>query len=146
MDTAVLTGLISSVAGLVGVALGAGLNLFFSRSNERTRHERELRATAYLAYLSSVGEMETAVGSRDAAKLAEAQARAIAAKVRICAHGSKEVVTALAIFEGDPVPGLTAAKKTALLTFLSALRKDLNSPGEVGDADIEKILFRQTTA
>lgn len=142
MDTTVATALVSSISGLVGVAVGASLNFFFSLSSERTRHERELRAVAYTAYLASIGEMETASALNDTAKLAEARARAIAAKVRICSHGSSEVVRALAVFEEGPAAGPTPAKRAALLKFVSVIRNDLNSPGQVADGDIEKILFQ----
>lgn len=135
------TTLIVALVGLSGVALGAWLNLLSSRSNERRRHERELRASAYAAYVSSIGEMETATAFRDSAGQAEARARAIAAKVRVCVHGSAEAVTALAALEGDAGAGLTSTKQAALIYLLTVVRKDLGSPGTVTESDIQKILF-----
>jgi hypothetical protein len=124
------------------VALGTGLRYLSSSATNKQRHERELRAASYADYSVSVGEMEIASSANDSTVLAHTTARAITAKARICLHGSKEAVEALAAFEGMADRGLTPQKKAALLRFLSIMRKDLASPGLVSETDMERILFK----
>ena len=136
--------LATAVLPLVGVALGAGLQFIFSRSAEIRRHERVLRVQAYSDYLRSVGEMEGAKAIGDPAKKTDALSRAIEAKARVCVHGSSDVVTALAQFEGDGEKGLTECKKKYFLRFLEAVRADTGAKGAKLSTDsIDKILFER---
>src|SRR5438477_3388886 len=100
MDPSVAT-VLKDLLPLLGVLVGAGLQYFFSRSAEVKRHERTLRIDAYSDYLRSVGEAETLKMDPQATRRSDVMARAIAAKARVCVHGSAAVVVALARFEGD---------------------------------------------
>ncbi len=127
---------------LLGVIVGAALQYFFGRSAESERHERTLRVEAYSDYLRSVGEMESMKTSPDPAYKSAVIAQAIAAKARVCVHGSSSVVKALSKFEGSPGQGLTGEKKRLFLEFVEAVRTDTGTKGaELPQANIEKILF-----
>jgi hypothetical protein len=137
-----LLSVVKDMLPLLGVVIGAGLHYVFSRSAEFRRHERMLRVEAYSDYLRSVGEMESIKVSPDPARQSDAFARAIAAKARVCVHGSASVVNALSKFEGAPGQGLTEEKKKYFLEFMAAVRKDSGAQGALlPQIDIEKILF-----
>jgi len=126
---------------LLGVLLGAGLQYIFSRSAEIKRHERTLRIDAYSDYLRSVGEAETMKMDPQVARRSDVLARAIAAKARVCVHGSAAVVSALAKFEGDSEPGLTPQKRKYFLEFVDAIRKDVGAHGDLNTEGVAYILF-----
>lgn len=133
--------IVKDLLPLLGVLVGAGLQYFFSRSAEIKRHERTLRIDAYSDYLRSVGEAETMKMDPQAARRSDVLARAIAAKARVCVHGSAAVVSALAKFEGDPESGLTPQKKKYFLEFVEAIRKDVGAHGDLNSEAVEHILF-----
>ena len=126
---------------LLGVVVGAGLQYFFSRSTELKRHKRTLRIDAYSDYLRSVGEAETVKMDPQATRCSDVLARAIAAKARVCVHGSAAVVKALSKFEADPEPRLTPQKKKYFLEFVEAIRKDVGAQGALSSEAVEHILF-----
>jgi hypothetical protein len=136
---------IAAGASILGTTVGATLQYFYSRSAEARRHERELRSAAYAEYLKSVGEMETASKIADLAQRAEIVGRAIAAKARVCVHGSAATVAALASFEGAAGPGLTPEKRVGLLEFIAAVRRDVGAHGKIGEAEINAIVFPSDT-
>ena len=136
---------IAAAALILGAIVGASLQYFYSRSAEAKRHERGLRLNAYSDYLRSVGEAETLQSMTDSARRSEIMARAIAAKARVCVNGSAAAVQALSRLEREPGRGLTAEKRSALLEFIAAVRKDMGAPGKVSQAEIEAILFRSDT-
>ena len=113
-----LLALVKDALPLLGVIVGAGLQYFFSLSAEAKRHERSLRMDAYSDYMQSVGEAETLQASPDPVRHSAILARAIAAKVRVCMHGSASVVDALSRFEDAPGQGLTPEKKKHFLEFV----------------------------
>lgn len=139
---ALLSIVMNAVFPLLGVVVGAGLHYFSSRSAEAKRHERMLRVEAYSDYLRSVGEMEGVKKTLDPALQYNAFARAIAAKARVCVHGSAFVVDALSKFEGSPGQGLTDERKKLFLEFMAAVRKDTGAKGaQLKQVVIEKVLF-----
>lgn len=72
----------------------------------------------------------------------EAFARAIAAKARVCVHGTASVVEELAKFEGSPGEDHTPEKKKYFLQFMTSVRKDSGAKGKnLSEAVIDKILF-----
>lgn len=95
-------------------------------------------------YLQSVCEMETMKASPDPARQSVASARAIAAKARVCVHGSASVANALSKFEGAPGQSLTEKKKKCFLEFMVTVRTDTGAKGaQLPQAAIEKIFLRQ---
>jgi hypothetical protein len=127
--------IVTAFLPLLGVLLGAALQHFFSRSAELSRHERLLRVEAYSDYLKSVGEAEAL--RSDPTVLA----RAIAAKARVCVHGSAEVIEALAHFEAHTSPTLTPEKRQHFLNFVEAVRRDVSAKGKLSKQTVEQILF-----
>jgi hypothetical protein len=141
-DSLTMLSLFKDALPLLGVMVGAGLHYIFSRSSELKRHERTLRVEAYSNYLQSVGEMESIEVSPDTVRQSDVFARAIAAKVRVCVHGSESVVNALSKFEGAQGQGLTEEKKNYLIEFMVAVRVDCGAQGaRLPKEAIEKILF-----
>ena len=140
-DSPTLFSLFKDLLPIITLILGALLSSRLSRSAEDRRNERSMRVQAYSDYLQSIGETEAA--SNDPAQQPAAAGRAIAAKARVCAYGSAQVVQALSLFEGAPGTALTDEKKKHLLDFIAAVRTDTGAQGtELPELAIEKILFR----
>ena len=141
-DPTSISALVKDFLPLLGVLVGAGLQYFFSRSTELKRHERSLRVDAYSNYLRSVGEAETLQVDPQPARRSEVLARAIAAKARVCVHGSVRVVEALSKFEGAPGQGLTPERKRYFLEFVEAVRIDVGAQGgRLSGESVDQILF-----
>lgn len=109
---------------LLGVIIGASLQYVYSLINEKWRHNRTLRMSAYLDYLTAIGEMEALQFNPDYAVMAEVQGRAIAAKAKVCAYGTAKAVKALAEFEGIGGNVLTEEKKVAIINFVNVIRNE----------------------
>lgn len=141
--TALIDKILLAVLPLVGVLVGAYLQYRFSRRAESERHERSLRSDAYAAYLRAAGEAETMKSTPDPDRRADILARAISAKALVCVHGSTQVVTALARFEGVGGIGLTPEKRRLFLEFVDAVRRDTGAQGKIDKDTIELILFER---
>jgi hypothetical protein len=128
----------------IGVALIAAVTALVvgylsgrqARHIDRLRYRRERASAAYSEYLSCVGEMETThAGDIDA--LQRAKGRAIAAKARVCLDGSAEVVKALADFESRGMGQM----RTTMFHLVQAMRRDIETKGDVLGAHVSEILF-----
>jgi hypothetical protein len=124
----------STIFTLLGIAIGAILTYFFTRSQEHEKHYRLLVTQAYSDYLRAVA---------DAAHLnlqsneAEIFARLADAKTRICLYGSQEVVFLLAGFEREGGVIDSAQQRKAFVSLILAMRGN----AKVRDSDLETVLF-----
>jgi len=84
------------VLPLVGVIIGAALQLILSRAAEKERQVQTLRTEAYVDYLRFVA---AAAHLRSDEDLRDAERDAANAKTRIAVYGSSQVIGALAQFE-----------------------------------------------
>ncbi len=122
--------LITSLAAVVGVVIGSGLQYLFSRAVDTRKHERILRLESYADYMRSVGEAEMLATTTDLSRRNEILASAISAKARVCIHGSAKVISALEKFEDENRgAGLTPEKMEYFAAFVNAIRSEANSDG-----------------
>lgn len=125
-----------AVVSLVGVAVGAALQFWFSRAADREKQAEMLRAQAYADYLRAVaaaGHLRSDEDERDAHR------DAADAKARIAVHGTGAVVAALARFEeSGAVVGRDGPSATAFVALVAAMR--LGS-GAVSDHDLRLVLL-----
>ena len=93
-----LSVLVTAALPVVGIIIGAALQYWFTRSQERQKQTEVLRAQAYADYLRTVAQFGAAVrAGRE--KPEELIWRIIEAKARIAIYGTTRVGEALARFQ-----------------------------------------------
>jgi len=104
---------------LVGVALGAALQFWLSRTAQREKHIADLQSQAYADYLRAVAG---AAHLRSDEDLRDAHREAADAKARIAVYGSASVIRALSRFEeaGAVLSDVRAGR--AFLSLVSSMR------------------------
>ena len=129
----------SAILPLLGVAVGALLQFWLSRSAETTKQLALLRSQAHVDYLRAVAKAAHA-GSPEGRRSAIADAAD--AKARIAVYGTAMVIKALARFE-EAGPALDNPRSTAcFLALVSAMRGAL---GEANDDDLRAVLIGPKT-
>ena len=126
------TGLLA-VLPLLGAALGASLQFFFSRSAETSKQTHALKQQAYVDYLRALASSAYAESNADKAKV---RAAAADAKTRIAIYGDTAVVEALAAFE---VAGANLDTPGAIARFL-AVALAMRARVDVDPRSLERIL------
>lgn len=116
--------IVAALAGLSGIALGATLQYFLTRSLEDRREQRELRSRAYLDLLRGMTELASARRVGDTTGEAEALRLLTDAKVRIAVYGSPAVVQALARFVGEGENLALSPARAAFTSLAAAMRTD----------------------
>ena len=120
---------------LLGVAVGAGLQHWLGRLNDRDEHFARLRHEVYSDYLRAVSEA-AASPSKDAIR------KVTDAKARMSVYGSDNVLKGLFEFE-NAGPNLT--NKTAQDRFISLaleMRREASASGTAIDAgSLAVVLF-----
>jgi hypothetical protein len=116
---------------LFGVALGAALQFWFTRSSERDKHTESLRAQAYVDYLRAAA----AAAHARAGDGSKARHDAADAKARIAVYGSEKVIAALARFE-ESGPIVRREQPEPFLAVVAAMRLSA-----VSTRDLEAILL-----
>lgn len=125
----------SAVLPLLGVAVGALLQHWLSRSAETRKQLALLRSQAHVDYLRAVAKAAHA-SSQDARRAAVTDAAD--AKARIAVYGSTAVVHALATFE-EAGPTLDNDRSTAcFLSLVAAMREAV---GETTVNDLRAVLI-----
>jgi len=125
----------SAVLPLLGVAVGALLQHWLSRSAETRKQLAVLRSQAHVDYLRAVAKAAHA-SSQDARRAAVTDAAD--AKARIAVYGSTAVVHALARFE-EADPTLDNARSTeCFLSLVAAMREAV---GETTLNDLRAVLI-----
>jgi hypothetical protein len=85
--------LLTALAGIAGVFVGAGVQYWAGKSLEQRKHFQELRSRAYVDFLTAVATIAQSRGTHAGARTALTDA-----KVRITVYGTAAVVQALASF------------------------------------------------
>lgn len=124
------------VLPLLGVAVGAALQFWFSRAADREKHAEALRTQAYADFLRAVaaaGHLRSDEDERDAHR------DAADAKARITVHGTSAVVAALARFEeAGAVVRRDGPAADAFVAVVVAMRL---ASGAVPDRDLRLVLL-----
>lgn len=135
MDTIKL--LVTAALPLLGVALGAALQYYFSRSAESRRQLESLRMDAYKDYLQCISQ-----SAHPGTDLAELLARATDAKTRICIYGSASVLAALAAFERHGAAITSDESISVFMEVAGAMRQEAADKNEVITTDdLRAVMF-----
>ena len=131
-----------AIAGsLLGVVIGALLQSYFNRRNQKDTRLDEWRNSAYADFLNAVSAVATAQrhGKRDV--VTEQLARLSDAKARICVYGDTNVIHEIAEFWRH---GATLQTESEILSFTRvclAIRESAGAPGLIYSPDISQLLF-----
>ena len=132
---------VAIIGSLVGVIVGAFLQSYFNRRNQKDTRISEWRNTAYTDFLNSAALVATAQrhGKRDA--VTEQLARLSDAKARICVYGDPAVIEELAEFWRHGATLQTESEMLAFTRVCLAIRKSAGVPGKLYSPDISQLLF-----
>lgn len=140
-----VSALIAALAALSGVALGAVLQHFFTRTLEEKRQQRDLRTAAYLDLLRGMTELTYARRSGDEAREAEALRLLTDAKLRVAIDGSPLVAQALARFVREGENLAMSRAREAFTSLLATMRADATGRKEdLTAAEVALILIGPT--
>lgn len=129
------------IGSLLGVIVGAFLQSYFLRRNQKDTRLAEWRNTAYTDFLNATALVATAQrhGKREA--VSEQLAHLSDAKSRICVYGDPVVISKLAEFWRH---GATLQTESEILSFTRvclAIRKSVGVSGILHSSDISQLLF-----
>jgi hypothetical protein len=129
--------LLTALAGIAGVFVGAAVQYWAGKSLEQRKHFQELRSRAYVDFLTAVATIAQSHGTH-----AGARTELTDAKVRISVYGTATVVHALAAFAAtDQVLGSVSTNR-AFAQLVQAMRKD-SAAGYVDKEQVLAILLEQ---
>lgn len=126
---------------LLGVIVGAILQHFLSRTNEKKKQYDTLKTQAYIDYLKAVSKFAQAAKTDPNTRM-QLISEAADAKARICVYGSKLAIEKLASFE-DNGPVLSEQKSLDIFIELCSIMRDESATTQeaVSSQDIELVLF-----
>jgi hypothetical protein len=113
-----------ALSAVLGLAVGALLQYYFSRRLEAARHFQELRTRAYSDFIGGVAETANAARKGDKALQLEALAKATEAKIRILLYGSRAVVNAVSEFSIAQGAVSSEAVAPRFVEMIQAMRAD----------------------
>lgn len=131
-----------AIAGsFLGVVIGALLQNYFNRRNQKDTRLDEWRNSAYADFLNAVSAAATAQrqGKRDV--VTEQLARLSDAKARICVYGDTKVIRSIAEFWRHGATLQTEAEVLAFTRVCLAIRASAGAAGEIHSPDISQLLF-----
>lgn len=131
-----------AIAGsLFGVVIGALLQSYFNRRNQKNTRLDEWRNSAYADFLNAVSAVATAQrhGKRDV--VTEQLARLSDARARICVYGDTNVIHNIAEFWRNGATLQTESEILAFTRVCLAIRKSAGAPGLIHSPDISQLLF-----
>jgi hypothetical protein len=136
----------SVISAVIGLALGAVLQYYFTRRLETLRHFQELRTAAYSEFIGAVAQSANASRQGDKSLQDEALARATEAKIRILLYGSKAVVRKLGEFSRAQAAVDSEEVAPRFVALIQAIRADARvRPDEIADDSILASVFPMET-
>ncbi len=133
---------IAIIGSLLGVIVGAVLQSYLVRRNQKDNRLLEWRNTAYTDFINAATLVATAQrhGKRDV--VAEHLARLSDAKARICVYGDASVIAEIAEFWRHGATLQTESEILAFTRVCLSIRKSLNVSGAaINFPDISQLLF-----
>jgi hypothetical protein len=133
---------IAIIGSLFGVVVGAILQSYFLRRNQKDTRISEWRNTAYTDFINAATLVATAQrqGKRDT--VSDQLARLSDAKARICVYGDAEVISELAEFWRHGATLQTESEILAFTRICLKIRESLQVPGrKINSPDISQLLF-----
>ncbi len=130
------------VIGVLGVIIGALLQGFFNRKNQKVNHLSELQNKAYSDFLNTVSKIAVAQRKNQRNTVDDELSNLADAKSRICVYGDSDVVHHLAKFLRF---GGTLQTEQEILSFTRLCLQIRKSVGmkdkELYSSDISQLLF-----
>ena len=128
--------------GVLGVILGAFLQGFFNRKNQKVNNLSELQNKAYSDFLNSVSKIAVAQRSSKRSEVTAELSNLADAKARICVYGASNVVKFLAIFIRE---GGTLQTEREILCFTHLCTEIRRAVGmhdkDLIPSDLSQLLF-----
>lgn len=134
--------ILAPVTGLFGILVGAFLQAYFTRRNQKSNHFSELQNKAYADFLNAASSVAVfqRLGQRE--KVSDELARLADAKSRICIYGDSTVIKKMAEFFRN---GGTLQTESEILSFTRLCLSIRDSVGFKKDrlfsTDISQLLF-----
>ncbi|WP_318486161.1 hypothetical protein [Photobacterium leiognathi] len=130
------------VIGLCGVIIGALIQAFFNRKNQKVSHLTELQNKSYADFLNAASKIAIAQRKNDRKEVENELANLADAKSRICVYGDSFVIRQLATFLRA---GGTLQTEQEILAFTHLCIQIRNSVGlsdkNLISQDISQLLF-----
>lgn len=126
---------------LLGLAVGASLQYFFTRHIENQRHIRELRSKAYMDFLKTVCELATFRPKDGTSERAELSGRTADAKARICLYGSAEVIRSYSKWEVLGPTMNSEEQRSAFIEMVKFMRTDSGGDLNISSMEIQNVLL-----
>lgn len=130
------------IIGIIGVVVGASLQGFFNRKNQKANNLSDLQNNAYSDFLNSVSKIAVVQRKNQRELVAEELSKLADAKSRICVYGDTNVVHHLAAFLRQ---GGTLQTEQEILSFTKLCLEIRKSVGmqakELYSSDISQLLF-----
>lgn len=130
------------LVGIIGIVIGALLQAFFNRKNQKANNLSELQNKAYSDFLNAVSKIAVAQRQNQRNHVIEELSNLADAKSRICVYGDTSVVHHLAVFLRA---GGTLQTESEILSFTKLCLQIRKSVGiqdkEIYSSDISQLLF-----
>jgi len=130
------------IIGFIGIVVGALLQGFFNRKNQKANNLSELQNNAYSDFLNSVSKIAVAQRKNQRDIVTDELSNLADAKSRICVYGDSNVINHLAIFLRA---GGTLQTEKEILSFTHLCMEIRKSVGmqdkELFASDISQLLF-----
>ena len=130
------------IIGLIGIIIGALLQAFFNRKNQKAGNLSDLQNKAYSDFLNSVSKIAVAQRKNQRSIVSDELSSLADAKSRICVYGDANVVHYLATFLRA---GGTLQTEQEILSFTGLCLEIRKSVGmkdqELYSSDISQLLF-----
>jgi hypothetical protein len=134
--------IIVPVIGFSGIVIGAVLQAFFNRKNQKVNNLSELQNSAYADFLNAASKIAVAQRQNQRSTVEKELSNLADAKSRICVYGDSNVVHHLAEFLRE---GGTLQTELEILSFTRLcleIRKSVGmSEKELRSCDISQLLF-----
>lgn len=133
--------LVAIVGSLLGVVLGAFLQSYFLRRNQKDTRLAEWRNTAYTDFLNATALVASAQRHGKRELVSEQLARLSDAKARICVYGDPSVIYKLAEFWRHGATLQTESEIIAFTRVCLAMRESIGVSGVLHSPEISQFLF-----
>lgn len=133
---------ITAIFSIIGVVVGASLQSFLARKNDRKKQVTEWRNKAYVDFLEAVSVVATVQRKKNSTVTNEQLSRLADAKSRICIYGEADIIKELAEFWRHGATLETESELLAFSRFCRNIRKSIGVPGDIeAYEDITQLLF-----
>ncbi len=136
------TKIITAIAGIVGILLGAVTQYIFSQRAESTKHYQELRTKSYVDFIKATAMIAIAQKNQNSAKEFDGAILMADAKARIAIYGSQKVVALISEFFRKHGALTSSDAYVTFTEIVAAMRADTPGGGLIiSNADISQLIL-----